>query len=49
MGILLKKPPTVAGSGVPAIVVGLFVAFGGLLFGSVSAIRDIYQVDAHRH
>ena len=33
MGILLKKPPTVAGSAAPAIIVGLFVAFGGVLFG----------------
>jgi hypothetical protein len=31
MGI--KKPPHVAGSSVPAILTGLFVAFGGILFG----------------
>jgi hypothetical protein len=31
MGI--KKPANVAGSSVPAILTGLFVAFGGILFG----------------
>jgi SP family sugar:H+ symporter-like MFS transporter len=29
----IKKPPHVAGSSVPAILTGLFVAFGGILFG----------------
>lgn len=33
MGLLLKKPEGVAGSIMPAIIVGLFVAFGGVLFG----------------
>ncbi|KAF2662999.1 high affinity glucose transporter RGT2 [Lophiostoma macrostomum CBS 122681] len=33
MGIMLKKPEGSAGSAVPAIMVGLFVAFGGVLFG----------------
>ena len=33
MGLTLKKPEGVAGSTAPAIVVGLFVAFGGVLFG----------------
>lgn len=33
MGLMLKKPEGAAGSAVPAIVVGLFVAFGGVLFG----------------
>jgi len=33
MGIMLKKPENVAGSAAPAIVIGLFVAFGGVLFG----------------
>jgi sugar porter (SP) family MFS transporter len=33
MGIMLKKPDHVAGSAVPAILIGLFVAFGGILFG----------------
>jgi hypothetical protein len=33
MGLMLKKPEGVAGSTAPAIMVGLFVAFGGVLFG----------------
>ncbi|KAH9873594.1 hypothetical protein IAQ61_004218 [Plenodomus lingam] len=33
MGLMLNKPEGVAGSIVPAIIVGLFVAFGGVLFG----------------
>jgi SP family sugar:H+ symporter-like MFS transporter len=35
MGLALKKPDGVAGSAAPAILVGLFVAFGGVLFGFV--------------
>jgi len=35
MGIMLKKPEHVAGSAAPAIIIGLFVAFGGILFGCV--------------
>ena len=30
---ILKKPADVAGSAAPAIIVGLFVSFGGVLFG----------------
>lgn len=33
MGISLKKPEGVAGRSWPAIVIGIFVAFGGVLFG----------------
>jgi hypothetical protein len=33
MGFALKKPDDVAGSTAPAILVGLFVAFGGVLYG----------------
>lgn len=33
MGLALKKPEGVPGSSWPAIVIGLFVAFGGVLFG----------------
>ena len=33
MGFALKKPADVAGSALPAIVIGTFVAFGGVLFG----------------
>jgi SP family sugar:H+ symporter-like MFS transporter len=35
MPFLLKKPADVEGSAAPAIMVGLFVAFGGVLFGYV--------------
>ncbi|PMD25306.1 high-affinity glucose transporter [Hyaloscypha hepaticicola] len=33
MGLALKKPEGVPGKSWPAIVIGLFVAFGGVLFG----------------
>ncbi|KAF7586781.1 High-affinity glucose transporter rgt2 [Aspergillus hancockii] len=33
MGLMLKKPDDAAGSATPAILIGLFVAFGGVLFG----------------
>lgn len=33
MGFALKKPEDVPGASWPAIVIGLFVAFGGVLFG----------------
>lgn len=33
MGLALKKPKDVPGKSWPAIVIGLFVAFGGILFG----------------
>jgi SP family sugar:H+ symporter-like MFS transporter len=33
MGFALKKPEDVSGKSWPAIVIGLFVAFGGVLFG----------------
>jgi hypothetical protein len=44
MGFLLKKPDDAAGSAAPAIIIGLFVAFGGLLFGFVGsfAVRHRY-------
>jgi hypothetical protein len=31
--LLIMKPNSVAGSAAPAIMIGLFVAFGGILFG----------------
>lgn len=34
----IKKPEGVAGSSAFAILVGLFVAFGGVLFGLVSCL-----------
>ncbi|GAB1194040.1 general substrate transporter [Aspergillus pseudonomiae] len=33
MGFMLKKPDDATGSAAPAIMIGLFVAFGGVLFG----------------
>ncbi|KAJ5153731.1 Major facilitator superfamily domain general substrate transporter [Penicillium coprophilum] len=33
MGFALKKPDDAVGSAAPAIMIGLFVAFGGVLFG----------------
>ncbi|KAE8351416.1 general substrate transporter [Aspergillus coremiiformis] len=33
MGFMLKKPDDAVGSAAPAILIGLFVAFGGVLFG----------------
>lgn len=33
MGFALKKPDNAVGSAAPAIIIGLFVAFGGILFG----------------
>jgi hypothetical protein len=35
MGLMLKKPEGEAGASWPAIMIGLFVAFGGVLFGSL--------------
>lgn len=37
MGLMLKKPDHVAGSAAPAIIIGCFVAFGGILYGYVGA------------
>ncbi|KAJ5336065.1 Major facilitator superfamily domain general substrate transporter [Penicillium brevicompactum] len=33
MGLGLKRPDDAVGSAAPAILIGLFVAFGGVLFG----------------
>lgn len=38
MGFMLKAPPGTPGSAAPAILIGLFVAFGGVLFGYVSSL-----------
>jgi MFS transporter, SP family, sugar:H+ symporter len=37
MGLKPKKPDDVAGSAFPAIIIGMFVAFGGVLFGYVAS------------
>lgn len=36
MPLMIKKPEGVAGSTWTAVFIGLFVAFGGVLFGFVS-------------
>lgn len=36
MGFMLKKPNDVAGNAIPAIIIDIFVAFGGILFGFVN-------------
>ncbi|KAF2151979.1 general substrate transporter [Myriangium duriaei CBS 260.36] len=42
MGFMIKPPEGAAGSPVPSIIVGLFVAFGGILFGyDTGTIGDI--------
>jgi len=39
MGFMIKNPERDSGKAWPAIMIGLFVAFGGVLFGYVT-IRD---------
>jgi hypothetical protein len=41
MGVMLKKPADAPGSATPAIVIGMFVAFGGVLFGYVALLVDL--------
>ena len=36
----IKKPAQAAGSSAPAIIIGIFVSFGGILFGYVLLLRD---------
>jgi hypothetical protein len=43
MGFALKRPDDAVGSAAPAIIIGLFVAFGGVLFGYVST-RPIFRL-----
>lgn len=46
MGMLIKKPDDAAGAAWPAIVIGLFVAFGGVLFGyDTGTIGGILAMD----
>lgn len=49
MGLSLKKPEGVPGAAWPAIVIGLFVSFGGVLFGYDVSYRCWYgiQIEAH--
>lgn len=39
MGFALKRPDDAVGSAAPAIMIGLFVAFGGVLFGYVPLFK----------
>ncbi|KAH9223769.1 putative glucose transporter rco-3 [Leptodontidium sp. 2 PMI_412] len=49
MGIALKKPDGVPGKSWPAIIIGLFVAFGGVLFGyDTGTISGILAMDYWR-
>ncbi|KAI5849899.1 general substrate transporter [Tricharina praecox] len=46
MGFMLKKPADEAGASAPAIIIGLFVAFGGILFGyDTGTISGILAMD----
>ncbi|EOD50236.1 putative mfs monosaccharide protein [Neofusicoccum parvum] len=46
MPFMLKKPADTPGSALPAILIGLFVAFGGILFGyDTGTIGDILGMD----
>lgn len=47
MGLLFNKPADVAGSATPAILVGVFVAFGGVLFGLVQICQAIASTTDH--
>ena len=49
MGFMLKKPADEPGAAWPAIVIGLFVAFGGLLFGyDTGTISGILEMPVWR-
>jgi sugar porter (SP) family MFS transporter len=49
MGLALKKPQGVPGKSWPAIVIGMFVAFGGVLFGyDTGTISGILAMDYWR-
>lgn len=37
MGFIIRKPEGESGKSLPAILIGLFVAFGGILFGYVTS------------
>jgi hypothetical protein len=42
MGFALKKPAGVPGKSWPAILIGMFVAFGGVLFGYGIPLSDAW-------
>jgi hypothetical protein len=41
MGLKLQKPEGIPGKSWPAIAIGMFVAFGGVLFGYVEAHKTL--------
>ena len=43
MGFMIKKPAEDAGGTLPAILIGAFVAFGGVLFGYVLVLGIIFS------
>jgi hypothetical protein len=49
MGLKLKKPDDAVGSAGPAILIGCFIAFGGVLFGynSLSQLWSIIDGNAN--
>jgi MFS transporter, SP family, sugar:H+ symporter len=47
MGFMIKKPDDEPGAAWPSIFVGLFVAFGGILFGQGILNELLVNVDAN--
>lgn len=46
MGFMIRKPPGEEGKTLPAILIGIFVAFGGILFGyDTGSINGILAMD----
>jgi MFS family permease len=51
MGFMFRKPDDAVGSATPAIIIGLFVAFGGVLFGysQLDIFRRLRLTALHRY
>jgi len=51
MGFLIKKPAEEEGKALPAILIGIFVAFGGILFGyasqSSNTMTELFGQNSH--
>lgn len=45
MGFTLRKPEGEAGEAGPAIMIGLFVAFGGILYGYVMLLIGLLRLN----